>query len=161
VRYRKRHNDMDSDRDREQDTYRDAGGDERFDAADACTGKPGSQREPLRVTVLDARGAVLLDGPAAARYGDDLLTVRYTDPTLTGRGLLPVRPDADADPRPEPHSDGLTGPYQYAVAHYHHHAHGTAAGDVLTHSHKHEHTGAESRRANELGHTADVHAHPH
>lgn len=133
--------------------------DERFDAADA---QPGSQREPLRVTVLDARGAVLLDGHATARYGDDRLTVSYTDIALTRGGVLPVRPDADPKSgAPEPHPDGLTGPYQYAVAHYHHHAHGTAAGDVLTHSHKHEHTGAESRRANELGHTADVHAHPH
>jgi hypothetical protein len=152
---------MDSDRDLKQDTYRDAGSDERFDAADA---QPGPQRESLRVTVFDARGAVLLDGPAAVRYGDDLLTVRYTDLAVTGSGVLPVRSDADPSTgkpgAPEPHPDGLAV-YAYTVAHYHHHAHGTAAGDVLTHSHKHEHTGAESRRANELGHTADVHAHPH
>jgi len=183
------HADMDSDRDLKQDTYRDEDTDAPA-IADAVLGTANAIGESIPNIVLHPGDQLTLDPAADAgddRYGAIRLydrsgrcyavldcdisdspaqwiieSIRYL-PHPGERGVLPVR----AQPEPVP-LDGtisvvgpVDGPYAYALAHSHHHAHGTGDGDVLTHAHKHEHVGPEASRANQLGHTADVHQHKH
>jgi hypothetical protein len=132
------------------------------------------------VRLLDRNGvcyAVLDCERDVAGHGWLVHAIRYV--ADRGRGVLPVRADThpnytNANDIPVPDAQPVTiaaggtvtvegplnGPYEYVVTHYHQHTH-ARAGESQSHTHQHAHAGADARRANELGHTADVHAHQH